>query len=46
LIRCLGLWCFQPRSGERIFRRYAARLPLDTLTTAFSRGYSLPPLRG
>jgi hypothetical protein len=33
------------RSGDRIFRRYAAHLP-STVTTAFSRGYNLSPLRG
>jgi hypothetical protein len=35
----------EPRSGERIFRRYAAHLPLDKVTTAFSRGYILSPLQ-
>ena len=35
-----------PVRGERIFRRYAADLASDTVTTAFSRGYVLSPLRG
>jgi len=35
-----------PRSGERVFRRSAANGLLETQTTAYSRGYSLPPLRG
>jgi 3-oxoacyl-[acyl-carrier protein] reductase len=36
----------QPRSGVRIFRRAAAHFVPASLTTAFSRGYILTPLRG
>jgi len=36
----------EPRSGDRIFRRSAAHLPSDIVTTAFSRGFGLTPLRG
>src|SRR5262245_58054268 len=36
----------EPRSGGRLFRRCAAHLPSNTVTTAFSRGYILSPLRG
>jgi len=36
----------EPRSGERIFHRSAAHARSNNVTTAFSRGYSLPPLRG
>ena len=34
----------KPRSGERIFLRYAARSRTNVLTTACGRGYILPPL--
>jgi hypothetical protein len=44
--RGLKLETTEPRSGERLFRHSAAHLPPDTVTTAFSRGYTLPPLRG
>jgi hypothetical protein len=37
---------YEPQSGERVFRRSAAHLASKRLTTAFSRGYVLSPLRG
>jgi hypothetical protein len=41
----IALAADEPRSGERIFRRYAAHLlPIDS--TASGRGYTLSPLRG
>jgi len=36
----------EPRSGERFFRRYAAYARGQRFTTAFSRSYTLTPLRG
>jgi len=36
----------EPQSGERICRRSAAHQRPDTTTKGFSRGYTLPPLRG
>jgi hypothetical protein len=38
--------CASPVRGERIFRRAAAIIQLQSRTTAFSRGYDLPPLCG
>jgi hypothetical protein len=37
---------YEPRSGDRVFRRYAAYMLRISPSTAFSRGYILPPLRG
>jgi hypothetical protein len=37
---------YEPRSGGRIFRRSGAHPIPNLFTTAFSRGYTLPPLRG
>jgi hypothetical protein len=36
----------EPQSGERLFRRSAAHSFRFPVTTAFSRGYNLTPLRG
>ena len=36
----------EPRNGDRFFRRSAAHLLGNITTTAFSRGYTLMPLRG
>src|SRR5437899_4453769 len=46
LTRTLVSSHFAAADGERIFRRSAAHRELDTKTTAFSRGYTLSPLRG
>jgi len=35
---------FEPRSGERLFRRSVARMTSKSQTTAFGRGYILSPL--
>jgi len=44
--RGLRVQASEPRSGERLFRRSAAQRFLVPMTTAFCRGYNLPPLRG
>jgi hypothetical protein len=36
----------KPQGGERVFRRSAAHLLSDIVTTAVGRGFRLPPLRG